>query len=547
MPHTGTMNRSTTAQPSLRNRIAGVQWRWVLAAGIWVPAAATALWVVFVIGYGASLAIAAHGPPDRERIGRFGAQGEWTVPALALALTVVAASWVARKAGTRPATHGMLVGTVAGAILLVVWARFHSAALLWGAMAAGLSIGSGWLGGRESRSALAGQELLYRASRAIVTAGSPQAIVDAIGDHLADPHASRVALWTVGEPGQAVPAEIVLAACTPVAGDDPWPRGLRLPAGDLPRLLGPRLDLPAVLDVDHLPAAAREAWRRLGRRFALLPLQARDGALIGLVMVASQTPRDLSGGPLRRYQALAAQAALALENLQLVEQGRQIGALEERQRLAREIHDTLAQGFASIVMHLEAAEQALPAKTETALDHLDGARRTAREGLAEARRVVWALRPEILEGTSLAEAIERIARRWSEETGISASTEVTGTRRSLPTHAEATLIRVTQEALANVRKHARAHAVAITLSFMEDEVALDVRDDGVGFDPSLISQATSYTGGGFGLLAMRERVTQLGGVLIVESQPGEGTTLVVTLPMCRADAVLPEALPRQET
>ena len=200
-------------------------------------------------------------------------------------------------------------------------------------------------------------------------------------------------------------------------------------------------------------------------------------------MITSQSARDFSRSATSSYLALAAQAALALENLRLVEQGRQIGALEERQRLAREIHDTLAQGFASIVMHLEAAEQALPAQPETALDHLDGARRTAREGLAEARRVVWALRPEILEGTSLPEAIERIAQRWSEESGVAVSTDVTGTPRPLPTHTEATLIRAAQEALANVRKHARAQAVAITLSFMEDVVALDVRDDGMGFDP----------------------------------------------------------------
>jgi signal transduction histidine kinase len=263
-------------------------------------------------------------------------------------------------------------------------------------------------------------------------------------------------------------------------------------------------------------------------------------------MVASRAHRSFSRGATGKYLAMSAQATTALENFRLVEEGRQIGVLAERQRLARKIHDTLAQGFTSIVMHLEAAEQALPASPETALGHIDWARGTARESLAEARRVVWALRPDILEGASLPEAIEHLVGRWSEESGVTASTDVTGTARPLPTHAEATLLRATQEALANVRKHARARNVAVTLSYMVDMVALDVRDDGVGFDPAQNPRDNGNAAGGFGLAAMRERVEQQGGKLIIESVPGEGATLVVELPIRQGVSGSAEAATRQE-
>lgn len=216
---------------------------------------------------------------------------------------------------------------------------------------------------------------------------------------------------------------------------------------------------------------------------------------------------------------------------------RQAGMLEERQRLAREIHDTLAQGFTSIVMHLEAAEQALPNEAVTARHYLDQARTTARDSLAEARQVVWALRPDILEQTSLVEALTRVVNRWSAETSIAARLTVTGEVHPLHPSIEVTLLRVTQEALANVRKHAEASAVTVTVSFFNDQVALDVHDNGVGFDPATVaSSATVWPhlhgqDSHFGLTTMRERVEELGGHLLVESAPGEGTTVVVEIPM----------------
>ena len=219
-------------------------------------------------------------------------------------------------------------------------------------------------------------------------------------------------------------------------------------------------------------------------------------------------------------QLEAAQAKLAAAE-------RREGVLEERQRLAREIHDTLAQGFTSIVLHLEAAEQALTGDPERLQKHLDLARSTARTSLDQARRVVQDLKPDVLEQQSLPGAIERTAARWREATGLQLTTHITGNPLPLHPNIEVTLLRVTQEALNNVRKHAQATAVQLTLSYMDDVVILDVQDNGVGLDraePSSLS-------GGYGLQAMRERAAQSDGVVTIESDPGEGTTVVLTIPL----------------
>ncbi|MCL4396199.1 MAG: sensor histidine kinase [Chloroflexi bacterium] len=208
---------------------------------------------------------------------------------------------------------------------------------------------------------------------------------------------------------------------------------------------------------------------------------------------------------------------------------RQAGVLEERARLAREIHDTLAQGLVSIVMHLEAAEQALPDGTSATSQHLDQARRAARENLAEARRFVWALQPEALERDALPKALERTAARWTEESRIPVAVSVTGSPCPLPPESEVTLLRAAQEALVNVSKHARARQAMLTLSYMDDRVMMDVNDDGIGFDLTLISSEREVDG--FGLAGMRQRVERLGGHLSIESAVGEGTTLVVEIPL----------------
>lgn len=218
---------------------------------------------------------------------------------------------------------------------------------------------------------------------------------------------------------------------------------------------------------------------------------------------------------------------------ELEQTSRQAGVLEERQRLAREIHDTLAQGFASIVVQLEAAEAASQNET-SGLQHIEQARSSAREGLSEARRMVWALRPEILEDNSLPEAIQRFLRRWQEESRIQAQLTVTGEPSQLHPEAEVNLLRVIQEALSNVRKHSRAKRVSVTLSYLDDLLLLDIQDDGVGLPVS--GPAGQGASGSFGLRSMRERVEALGGQMTVESEPGQGTTLAISLPVSYVSA-----------
>ncbi|MBT2481161.1 sensor histidine kinase [Streptomyces sp. ISL-94] len=219
---------------------------------------------------------------------------------------------------------------------------------------------------------------------------------------------------------------------------------------------------------------------------------------------------------------------------------RSAGILAERERLAREIHDTLAQGLSSIQLLLRAAERSLSegrpgggapagAPSAAALAHIGRAREAAQENLAEARRFVRALTPPDLEHGSLAGALERLC---SGVPGPRVRFSLSGSPRVLPTPYEVALLRIAQSALANVVRHARAGRAEITLTFMDASVTLDIVDDGHGFDPSsAASGASGSGGGGFGLPAMRSRAETLGGLFTVESAPGQGTAVAVTLPL----------------
>jgi signal transduction histidine kinase len=206
---------------------------------------------------------------------------------------------------------------------------------------------------------------------------------------------------------------------------------------------------------------------------------------------------------------------------------RAAGVLEERGRLAREIHDTLAQGFASVVTHLQAAQASLPAGAERTGAHIAQAETVARDSLAEARALAWALRPAAIADAGLVAAIERaVAAAFPPGTVVAALT-VTGTVRPLHPTVEVTLLRTVQEALTNVRRHAAATRVDVTLSYFDDAVSIDVADDGRGIEAGATSAAPL---GGLGLVGMRERAEALGGTLSLESTPGEGTTVAVNLP-----------------
>jgi signal transduction histidine kinase len=210
---------------------------------------------------------------------------------------------------------------------------------------------------------------------------------------------------------------------------------------------------------------------------------------------------------------------------------RQAGIMHERQRLAHEIHDTLAQGFTSIVMHLEAAEAQIPDELSSMRSHIEQACITARENIVETRRLLLDLQPVILDHATFPEALTQLTERWAKQSGITTNISITGTSFVLRPEIEVTLLRSAQEALANVRKHSKASKVTITLSYMNATVALDVQDDGIGFDTTCLNFfSIEQPGGGFGLNALCERIKLLGGMFSVESAQTEGTTIAVALP-----------------
>jgi signal transduction histidine kinase len=225
--------------------------------------------------------------------------------------------------------------------------------------------------------------------------------------------------------------------------------------------------------------------------------------------------------------AAAVALAFGLHRLHLRQVKAQFAAVTaERGRIAREIHDTLAQGFVGIGVQLETVAKTQPISPERAREHLDRARILVRSSLAEARRTVWALRSGSLEQDDLAGALALVARQLSGDHEV--EVRVAGRPRRLPAEVENNLLRIGQEALANATRHARADEIKVDLQFGDGVVRLSVRDDGCGFDVEHAAQATS---GHFGLAGIRERVQHLGGELSLLSRPGQGSELVVEVPV----------------
>ncbi|GGR12939.1 two-component sensor histidine kinase [Actinoplanes ianthinogenes] len=208
----------------------------------------------------------------------------------------------------------------------------------------------------------------------------------------------------------------------------------------------------------------------------------------------------------------------------LAEAQRAAGVLAERERLAREIHDTLAQGLTSIQLLLSAAERALPDRVAVAADYVGQARQSATDNLAEARRFVAELTPPALTEADLTVALDRLCVTTTERHRLTARFQHTGDPVPLDAETETALLRIAQSALANTVRHAGAATVDVTLSFLGDHVALDVVDDGRGFDAA---RATD----GFGLAGMDARARELGGSFAIESTPDGGTALAVQLPV----------------
>ncbi|ACU76172.1 histidine kinase [Catenulispora acidiphila DSM 44928] len=231
---------------------------------------------------------------------------------------------------------------------------------------------------------------------------------------------------------------------------------------------------------------------------------------IGLFFGEMLNDHDRRGALIRELEATRAELERAHH---------EAGVREERERLAREIHDTLAQGFTSLLMLVQAAEATLDTDPATTRERLDLAARTARENLAEARALIGG---DPTAGLPLDAALQRAAARIGEELGMATSVDIGGSARTLTATVQVVTLRVAQEALANVRKHARAASVTVWLTYGADRLTLAVEDDGVGMPEAPC--------GGFGMRSMRERVEQVGGELTITSAPGAGTRVEAEVP-----------------
>lgn len=264
--------------------------------------------------------------------------------------------------------------------------------------------------------------------------------------------------------------------------------------------------------------------------FTIVVFAGHNGWLVGGVLgpLIGATVAIVIGLGYRALYREAQQRQLLIDELlatreMLVVREREAGVLQERSRLAREIHDTVAQGLSSIQMLLHAVER--EGTGPAALEHLRLARETAATNLAEARRFIRELTPPALEQQTIGAALARLAEANSADS-LTVAFHSSGEPAELPMRLETALLRIAQATLANVRQHADAGRTEITLTYLDDWVGLDIVDDGKGFSPRAINAAASNRTS-FGLTAMRQRVEQLGGTLTIESRPGAGTAVAV--------------------
>lgn len=256
------------------------------------------------------------------------------------------------------------------------------------------------------------------------------------------------------------------------------------------------------------------------------PMAAAGWAVTSLAMlvISIAFARFITGIIRQSAERKALIVELQSTRRELAEAEHSAAVLQERQRLAQEIHDTLAQGFTSILMHLEAAGL----HPEAAADHLHQAKAAARASLNDTRSVIQGLYAEVTPESSLRDALWHLVSVWSLHHKIPAELTVTGNLLSVPAPVIHAVQRIAQEALANARKHASPRRVDVTLSYLGDALALDVHDDGVGFTPGVPAA-------GFGLRTMRDRAQAVGGALAIESAPGEGTTIALVVPLGGSD------------
>lgn len=341
--------------------------------------------------------------------------------------------------------------------------------------------------------------------------------------------AHSASVWRRGQPDGMVGIEFAFEDDDIVPKTDPRFAGLdlMLPMEDIwpwPEVF--RSGKPSVIeDIRTVPPfALRDRLLPLGIITVLLVPMMIAGRLEGAIGLRFKQHRTFETEQIDLAQALAQQAMLTIRLAELSAHGREAAVMEERNRIARDIHDTLAQGFTGVIVQLEAAEDASRRGLgHEAEQHIVTARSLARESLREARRSVQALRPEPLEKGVVTDALHALFGKLTEGTALHTELKVVGAVRALQPECEEALFRVAQEALTNVLRHAAATRLVATITFARSEVRLDFIDDGRGFD-------TTTRRDGYGLLGMGERVDAMGGAMTVKSAIGSGTTLSVRLP-----------------
>jgi PAS domain S-box-containing protein len=281
------------------------------------------------------------------------------------------------------------------------------------------------------------------------------------------------------------------------------------------------------LEDRHIVLAAVAEALRGGPRYNVEYRVIRPGGEVRFVHSMGEVVRDHSGRPHRMFGTVQdiTERKQAAEALRLSQQSRQVAVEAERNRLARDIHDTLAQGFTGVIVQLEAAADASSKGLAKEMeDHLRRAADLAREGLGEARRSARAIRPQALQDSTLCNALEDLIRKVTEGTTMRGNFSVQGEPRTLPADWDENLLRIGQEILTNALRHAQATEFKARLFFIPTEIRLELQDNGRGFDPTSKCD-------GLGLIGIKERVESLGGQFTVQSENGRGTTALVVVPL----------------
>ena len=375
-------------------------------------------------------------------------------------------------------------------------------------------------------------EVMMRSLDVLATEAAPEKFIAemlrTIGQHL---RALRVMLFLRNPQDDAVRMHLVIEDDRQVAphSDHPF---VNKPCGWKKRpLLQELLFTKSPVVVDDIDGDARlepkfreYLKRHRVQRFMAIPMFV-SGELRGFIGIHHSEKGAYRGDEIELAQALAHHVMLAAHGQELVEQQREAAILKERTRMARDIHDTLAQGFTGVIVQMEAAEEALlDDDQEQAVGHVRRARELARDSLGEARRSVHALRPQALEKAAFTDALQAIIKNTAAGTALRTEFRITGNPRELEPAVEENLLHIGQEALTNALRHAHATRFHARLNFDSDAVYLELRDNGVGFIVDGIND------GGIGLIGMRERADQIGATVEVSSKPGVGTRVLAVCP-----------------